>query len=221
MTALWANAEDATTAEQPIDSLAELADDTIGRLLAENVVVHPAEAELLTWRTIVGGVPGGSRPPEDVLDRLFVPIPSGGSGALSATREAAAALLAPESDPADVIGQAFESQYGARHEALSSKNHRRDQGVFFTPKNLVRLTVELALAPRLRDARSVSDLLDLRICDPAMGAGAFLLCALDLVAERVLELSETPLTILEAKAHVARSCLHGADADPEIGRAHV
>lgn len=214
MTALWANAEDAATAERPISALAELADSTIERLLREDVVANPAEAELLTWRAVVGGVPGGSRPSEDVLDRLFLATPCAGTHVLSGARDAASALLANESDPADVIGQAFETQYGARHEALSSKNHRRDQGVFFTPKELVRLTVELALEPRLRSAQSAGDLLDLRICDPAMGAGAFLLCALDVVAERVLELSENTPTILEAKAQVARRCLHGADADP-------
>lgn len=213
MTTLWANAEDTTTAERPISDLAELADGSIEGLLAEGLAAHPAEAELLTWRAILGGVPGESRPSEDVLDRLFLPIPSGGSDALSRTREASAALLAREPDPADVIGQAFESQYGVRHDALSSKNHRRDQGVFFTPKALVRLTVKLALGPRLRSARSVTDVLDLRICDPAMGAGAFLLCALDLLADRLLELSGNSMTLLEAKALVARSCLHGADAD--------
>ncbi len=213
MTALWAGAGEVTTTERPISDLAGLADASIEELLAEGLVANPTEAELLTWRAIVAGVPGAFRPADDVLDRLFVPVPRGGSRALSRTREAASALLASEADPADVIGQAFELQYGAQHVALSSKNHRRDQGVFFTPKELVRLTVELALAPRVREARKTTDLLDLRICDPAMGAGAFLLCALDLVAERLIEISEESMTLLEAKSRVAQRCLHGADAD--------
>lgn len=213
MTALWAGADGNTTAAQPISELAELAVVSIEDLLGDDLAANSTEAELLTWRAVVAGVPGAFRPADDVLDRLFLPIPRGGSRALSRTCEAASAMLTHEPDPTDVVGQAFESQYGARHDVLSSKNHRRDQGVFFTPKDLVRFTVELALRPRLRTAGSASDLLDLRICDPAMGAGAFLLCALDLVAERLVELSDNSMTLLEAKSRVAERCLHGADAD--------
>lgn len=213
MTVLWAGVEDDSTAEQPISDLAQLADVSTRDLLAGDVVANPTEAELLTWREILAGVPGPSRPTEDVLDQFFLPVPRGASGLLSRVRDVASALLAHEVDPADIIGQAFESQYGEQHAALSSKNHRRDQGVFFTPKQLVRFTVELALEPLLRRAGSAMELLDLRVCDPAMGAGAFLLCALDLLSERMVELSDESMTLLEAKSRVAENCLHGADAD--------
>lgn len=213
MTALWSSAEDDSPAERPVSDLAQLADTSIRDLLAGDIVANPTEAELLTWRAILAGVPGACRPTEGALDRLFLPVPSRGSRVLSWVRDRASALLANEVDPADVIGQAFESQYGGRHAALSSKNHRRDQGVFFTPKELVRFTVALALEPCLRSAKSATELLDLRVCDPAMGAGAFLLCALDLVSERMVELSDGAMTLLKAKLRVAENCLHGADAD--------
>jgi hypothetical protein len=213
MSTLWADTEDIASVERPISDLARLADVSIQELLSEDLVANPTEAELLTWRAIAAGLPGTFRPPEHVLDRLFIPVPRGGSAVLLQTREAASALLAQKSDPAGIIGQAFESQYGARHASLSSKNHRRDQGVFFTPKDLVRLTVELALAPHLKSAATRSDLLDLRVCDPAMGAGAFLLYALDVIAERLVEVNDRSITLFEAKALIAENCLFGADAD--------
>lgn len=213
MTALWHGSADITIAKRPVGDLAALADATTERLLADDVVQNPSEAELLTWRAIVAGVPGVLRPSEHTLDRLFIPVPAGQSRAMTEVRAEAAILLGDEADPAEAIGQAFESRYGARHAALSSKNHRRDQGVFFTPKELVRLTVELALAPRLSTALTPADLLSMRVCDPAMGAGAFLLCALDLISERLVEMSVEPVSAIEVKAQVAERCLYGADAD--------
>jgi len=213
MSTLWADSQDLASVKRAINDLARLADVSIQAFLSEKVVANPTEAELLTWRAIAAGLPGTLRPTDDVLDRLFIPVPRRGSAVLLHTREAASEILAQKADPADIIGQAFESQYGTRHGALSSKNHRRDQGVFFTPKDLVRLTVELALAPYLKSATTTSDLLHLRVCDPAMGAAAFLLYALDLVAERLIEISNVSITLLEAKALIAENCLFGADAD--------
>lgn len=213
MSTLWADIENIDPVGRSVSDLAGLADASIQELLSTDLVTNVTEAELLTWRVIAAGLPGPFRPTDDVLDRLFIPIPRGGSKVLRQAREAASALLARQSDLAGIIGQAFESQYGAQHAALSSKNHRRDQGVFFTPKDLVRLTVDLALAPHLKSAATISDLLDLRVCDPAMGAGAFLLCALDLMAERLVEICGGAMTLLDAKAVIAENCLYGADAD--------
>lgn len=213
MRALWADAEERSPTRSHIGGIAELADVTSAGLLADEVVGSPTHAELLTWRAIVAGVSGTCGLTEDALDQIFLPVPSEAWTALRHACEVASELLAHDADPADAIGQAFESQYGAQHSALSSKNHRRDQGVFFTPKELVSLTVELALTPRLRVAGTTDDLLDLRVCDPAMGAGAFLLGALDLIAKRFVELSNEPISLMEAKGRVAECCLCGADAD--------
>ncbi len=87
---------------------------------------------------------------------------------------------------------------GRVFEGVMDPEARRDAGAFYTPPTLVRAIVREALAchlaPRLQRSESVladaledpdpplqRALLDLRILDPAVGSGAFLVGALDLL----------------------------------------
>ncbi|MGA7200693.1 MAG: DNA methyltransferase, partial [Candidatus Cybelea sp.] len=114
---------------------------------------------------------------------------------------------------------------------------RRDSGTEYTPRELaeemVRYALEpLAYSPGPRDGiepnrwrlRLSSELLDLKICDPAVGSGAFLVSACRYLADRVVEawVTENPerargsrddLT-LEARRAVIGRCLYGVDRDP-------
>jgi methylase of polypeptide subunit release factors len=86
-------------------------------------------------------------------------------------------------------------------------------GVVYTPREVSAPMVELALRPLL-DGRSADDILALRICDPAIGEGAFLV--------------EIVRVLAEASGHppreVAARCIHGVDLDARavtVARASV
>lgn len=83
----------------------------------------------------------------------------------------------------------------------------------------------LALAPLVEDA-SPADLLALRICDPAAGAGAFLVEVVDYLAEHLVaawrrESSSSgasfasPTWMHEARVQIARTCIVGVDIDEQ------
>lgn len=64
----------------------------------------------------------------------------------------------------------------------------RPLGVVYTPPAVAGPMVKLALEPLVR-GRSVEELLALRICDPAIGEGAFLIEVIDVIAEAMVEAS--------------------------------
>lgn len=83
-------------------------------------------------------------------------------------------------------------------------------GVVYTPADVAGPMVELALAP-LVAGKTVEQILELRIGDPAVGEGAFLI--------EVIRVLSAAAGI--AKREVAARCLRGADIDPramEIAR---
>ncbi len=90
---------------------------------------------------------------------------------------------------------------------------RKDSGSYYTPESLVRLIIRETLGPKVDDALAgfreaareftqsdgegdaaalaeadaASRLLDLRVCDPAMGSGHFLVSLVDYLTDRVIE----------------------------------
>ena len=92
---------------------------------------------------------------------------------------------------------------GTRNEAerATDPERRKREGAYYTPRWLAEALVERALAP-LIDRKSIADLEKLRILDPAVGGGIFLLAAIDLLATNGLD------------RRVAAACCHGIDRDP-------
>ena len=109
---------------------------------------------------------------------------------------------------------------------------RRRSGSHYTPRALTRPIVEEALRPwleRCNHQPTAAQILDLKICDPAMGSGAFLVESCRYLAE-LLELAwsreglpealkpdgsahgEEPM--LYARRLIAQGCLYGVDKNP-------
>ncbi|MFH0823042.1 MAG: N-6 DNA methylase, partial [Pseudomonadota bacterium] len=105
---------------------------------------------------------------------------------------------------------------------------KRNHGVFYTPPSVVAAIVERTLdALQISDPRDYSEL---RILDPSMGTGAFLLEALDRIAGRVSadpslwagDVSAAPGPgmhdnqglVMAVKAQLVEHCLFGIDVDP-------
>lgn len=114
-------------------------------------------------------------------------------------------------------------QLGAVYERVLGLPDRKQSGSFYTPRKLTEFVVRRTLTP-LTNTASADDILRLKILDPSMGSGAFLVAACRHLAaayERALiredRLSESEIDdSLQAdfRRLVAQRCLYGVDKNP-------
>ncbi|HTQ08294.1 MAG TPA: N-6 DNA methylase [Polyangiaceae bacterium] len=119
---------------------------------------------------------------------------------------------------------------GAGRVALLDSVARRRSGSHYTPRALTERVVADTLAPLLGDHPTPESVLALRVCDPAMGTGAFLVAACRYLAERLLaaelgfaaragaaspraESERAAVQRTSALRRVAERCLFGVDRD--------
>jgi hypothetical protein len=107
---------------------------------------------------------------------------------------------------------------------LQPTQERRRSGSHYTPRSLTEPIVRTAFRPileRLGDEAIPDQILDLKVCDPAMGSGAFLVEACRLLAERLVrawerhkqmpKLPDDEDALTYARRLVAERCLYGVD----------
>jgi len=117
-----------------------------------------------------------------------------------------------------------------RSSASARTDRRKATGSFYTPRSLTEYIVRRTLAPLVHDAEP-ERILDLRVLDPAMGSGAFLVAAcryLALAYESALcrEQGLSPDDVDERdragfRRAIAQRCLYGVDINPmavQLGR---
>lgn len=110
---------------------------------------------------------------------------------------------------------------------LQPTEERRRSGSHYTPRSLTEPIVRTTLRPVLEalgPAPTPAQLLALRVCDPAMGSGAFLVEACRFLGDALVEAwqrhGETPElppdedAQLAARRLVAQRCLYGVDRNP-------
>lgn len=110
---------------------------------------------------------------------------------------------------------------------LQPTDERRRSGSHYTPRSLTEPIVRYALKPafdRLGDGPTPEQVLELKVCDPAMGSGAFLVEACRQIGDRLEEAYRAhgvPTNIpadedlaLYAKRRVAQVCIYGVDRNP-------
>ena len=110
---------------------------------------------------------------------------------------------------------------------LQPTDERRRSGSHYTPRSLTEPIVRHALAPafeRLGDRPTPEQVLALKVCDPAMGSGAFLVEACRQIGEKLeaaYQAHGVPADIptdedlaLYAKRRVAQVCIYGVDRNP-------
>ena len=99
---------------------------------------------------------------------------------------------------------------------------RKATGSFYTPRSVTDFLVRRALHP-LVEGKSADQILKLRVLDPAMGSGAFLVAACRyladaveraLAAEQSLPSQRTSLDRAAVRRRVAQQCLFGVDLNP-------
>ena len=110
---------------------------------------------------------------------------------------------------------------------LQPSDERRRSGSHYTPRSLTEPIVRTTLKPileRLGEKATPEQILDLKVCDPAMGSGAFLVEACRALGECLvrswhLHDAVPPIPadedeILHARRIVAQRCLYGVDKNP-------
>jgi hypothetical protein len=111
---------------------------------------------------------------------------------------------------------------------LQPTHERRRTGSHYTPRTLTEPIVKHALGPafaRIGEDARPETVLDLKICDPAMGSGAFLVESCRLIATRLVKAWERhkdtrPAIPLDEDEHlharrlVAQRCIYGVDKNP-------
>jgi len=139
-----------------------------------------------------------------------------------------AELLAAFDNIIDLRGSPNSSVIPPGLPILQPTDERRRTGSHYTPRSLTGPIVRHALEPafeRLGDKAAPEQILDLKVCDPAMGSGAFLVEACRVIGERLvqawMEWPDTRPKIpadededLHARRLVAQRCLYGVDKNP-------
>ncbi len=114
---------------------------------------------------------------------------------------------------------------------LQPSEARRRSGSHYTPRSLTRPIVRTALDPILAQLRGTdgrsprpAEILDLKVCDPAMGSGAFLVEGCRQLGDALVEAwrvhGEMPAIppdedeVVFARRLVAQRCLYGVDRNP-------
>ncbi|TKJ43718.1 hypothetical protein CEE36_03260 [candidate division TA06 bacterium B3_TA06] len=99
---------------------------------------------------------------------------------------------------------------------VTERGDRKATGSYYTPDYIVKYIVEHTLEPLTKDIKE-KELLSLRVLDPAMGSGHFLVEATDFLAPKLLgvkEIEETEDEIGKAKRLIIERCIFGVDKNP-------
>ncbi|MCX6772250.1 MAG: N-6 DNA methylase [Candidatus Micrarchaeota archaeon] len=137
-----------------------------------------------------------------------------------------------EAIPTDVLGHAYENYLSyklkqtAKRTGLEKEIYKRKQsGIYYTPEFLVDHLVRATLGEKLKACKTPSDVLKLRVIDPACGSGTFLVRAFEEFkswylthekngggeqAKLDIENDSGLTTFLD---RVLESCIHGIDLD--------
>jgi len=104
-----------------------------------------------------------------------------------------------------------------------TSTERKSTGSFYTPRSITEFLVRRTLHP-LVQGRSADEILALRVLDPAMGSGAFLVAACRFIAHAAARAridsgewqpgDDTPAREVEVRRMVAQRCLFGVDRNP-------
>ncbi|MFI9106647.1 hypothetical protein ACIGXA_39740 [Streptomyces fildesensis] len=133
--------------------------------------------------------------------------------------------------PDEVFIQRSDDETGLKQRVVHGKGSfvyrlagrdRQTSASYYTPKSLTEVTVELALRHRLSADTPAQELLGWKICEPALGSGAFLNEAIDQVAAEYLrrreretgeriDTEQRQIELQKVKAYIALHNAYGVD----------
>jgi len=135
--------------------------------------------------------------------------------------------------PGDLFGSLYEQYLGTilagtekRIKLDSSSGKRKKMGIYYTPSYIVNYIVKNTIGEYIKD-KSIDEILEINILDPACGSGSFLTRAFEEVCSKVEELLKQgkksekwdafknykDRLTLSQKASILTSCIYGVDLD--------
>ena len=136
--------------------------------------------------------------------------------------------------PADILGGVYESYLGyiaqnpikegfkkgklsdvdnKKEIKTKSREKRKEHGIFYTPKFIVDYIVKNTLGEKLKEIKSVHELNNLKILDPACGSGSFLTKALETLNEKYKEFNYDGDQ--NTKSQILTGNIYGVDLDSQ------
>ena len=102
---------------------------------------------------------------------------------------------------------------------------RESSASYYTPESLTRLVVKYAMKERIKEDMPAREILELTVCEPAMGSGAFLTEAVNQLAEKYLERrqkelgkrvprADYPEELQRVKHYITDRNVYGVDLNP-------
>ena len=103
-----------------------------------------------------------------------------------------------------------------RIELYTDKGERKATGSYYTPEYIVDYIVENTLGPLTEKMATPDAVLGIKVLDPAMGSGHFLVGAVDYVGRRCVEYAgaEAEKTEKEYQRDAVERCIYGVDLNP-------
>ncbi|MBK7056903.1 MAG: N-6 DNA methylase [Leptospiraceae bacterium] len=142
--------------------------------------------------------------------------------------------------PVEILGTIYEQFLGKvvtttdkRAKIEYKPEVRKAGGVYYTPDYIVNYIVEKTVGEKLKECKTIDDLLEIKICDPACGSGSFLIAAYDALIQWTIsyyknkkltrEEQKTVYTdsngdirlTSKIKRDILRSCIYGVDIDAQ------
>ena len=105
---------------------------------------------------------------------------------------------------------------------VTDKGERKATGSYYTPQFIVDYIVENTLGPLAEKCQTAEDILNLKVLDPAIGSGHFLVKVTDFLARHLLEKGgqavgahgEDEPDFAHMKRQVVERCIYGVDINP-------
>lgn len=129
--------------------------------------------------------------------------------------------------PSDVLGSVYESYLGYKLQKSKQQKiigedlelgkdarKRKEQGIYYTPKLVVDYIVKNALGPALARCKSMQDLQNIKVLDPACGSGSFLVAAFDLLLKEYEKSGKDPKNPY-VRASILERNIYGVDLDQQ------
>ena len=142
--------------------------------------------------------------------------------------------------PVEILGTIYEQFLGKvvtttdkRAKIEYKPEVRKAGGVYYTPDYIVNYIVEKTVGEKLKDCKTIDDLLEIKICDPACGSGSFLIAAYDALIQWTINYYKNKkltreeqktvytdsngdiLLTSKIKRDILRSCIYGVDIDAQ------
>lgn len=120
--------------------------------------------------------------------------------------------------PADVLGSIYEQYLGfVQGKGLVNGTKRKKQGIYYTPAHIVDYIVQSTLGVALKE-KSLKEIENIKILDPACGSGSFLIKAFALLDEKLAEEKAQEKSGPKAffrKYNILKNNIYGVDLDSQ------